>query len=208
MSDGDALLRAILEHPAQDAPRLMYADWLQENGNESRAEFIRAQCANRNRFSWFIGGHDSTGWHPHTHECGDKSEFGVSRGFVCEVCLTLAAFVQHAKSLFSAHPIERVTLADKSPWENATNPATHFGWWCENELMDRNTESDVLPLPVMLCMDSDDRRQDRVIASRFDRDRMHGVILFEDRDTARDALSRACVAYGRSLAGLSPTVPA
>ena len=43
-SDGDALLRAICEHPAEDTPRLVYADWLQENGNADRAEFIRLQC--------------------------------------------------------------------------------------------------------------------------------------------------------------------
>lgn len=99
--------------------------------------------------------------------------------------------------------IERVTLTDKDPWENATYPATHFGWWCESELINFNTESDLLPLPLMLCMDSDKRRRDKLIADRFNSDEMRGVILFEDRDTARDALSRACVTYGRELAGLS-----
>lgn len=39
-----AFLRAILEHPEDDAARLVYADWLQENGQEPRAEFIRVQC--------------------------------------------------------------------------------------------------------------------------------------------------------------------
>lgn len=43
-SDGDALFRAICELPAEDTPRLMYADWLQENGQPERAEFIRLQC--------------------------------------------------------------------------------------------------------------------------------------------------------------------
>lgn len=32
MSDGDALLRAILLRPDDDAARLVYADWLDENG--------------------------------------------------------------------------------------------------------------------------------------------------------------------------------
>ena len=35
---------AICEHPAEDTPRLVYADWLQENGRPERAEFIRLQC--------------------------------------------------------------------------------------------------------------------------------------------------------------------
>lgn len=43
MTDGEALLKAILAHPEEDTPRLVYADWLQENGQEERAEFIRLQ---------------------------------------------------------------------------------------------------------------------------------------------------------------------
>jgi uncharacterized protein (TIGR02996 family) len=43
MSDEDALLAAIAEHPAEDTPRLMYADWLEEHGEHIRAEFIRVQ---------------------------------------------------------------------------------------------------------------------------------------------------------------------
>lgn len=44
MSDGDALLRAILANPADDTARLVYADWLDEQGQGERAEFIRVQC--------------------------------------------------------------------------------------------------------------------------------------------------------------------
>ncbi len=43
MSDENALLAAIAAHPHEDTPRLMYADWLQENGRPVRAEFIRVQ---------------------------------------------------------------------------------------------------------------------------------------------------------------------
>ena len=43
MSDEKALLTAIWEHPHEDTPRLVYADWLQENGQPERAEFIRVQ---------------------------------------------------------------------------------------------------------------------------------------------------------------------
>jgi uncharacterized protein (TIGR02996 family) len=45
MSDADALLDAIFDRPDDDTPRLVYADWLQENGQENYAEFIRLQCA-------------------------------------------------------------------------------------------------------------------------------------------------------------------
>jgi uncharacterized protein (TIGR02996 family) len=43
MTDRDALLRAICENPDEDALRLVFADWLQENGNPEYAEFVRLQ---------------------------------------------------------------------------------------------------------------------------------------------------------------------
>lgn len=38
-------LAAIIADPDDDAPRLIFADWLDENGRSERAEFIRVQCA-------------------------------------------------------------------------------------------------------------------------------------------------------------------
>lgn len=43
MTDRDALLAVILSDPADDLPRLCFADWLDENGESERAEFIRVQ---------------------------------------------------------------------------------------------------------------------------------------------------------------------
>ncbi len=43
MNDHDALLHAIGEHPEEDTPRLMFADWLDENGEPDRADFVRNQ---------------------------------------------------------------------------------------------------------------------------------------------------------------------
>src|SRR3954462_8825111 len=36
-----ALLAAIIAHPDEDTPRLVYADWLQEHDLPERAEYIR-----------------------------------------------------------------------------------------------------------------------------------------------------------------------
>jgi uncharacterized protein (TIGR02996 family) len=63
MSEREAFIEAIAAHPDEDTPRLAFADWLQENGDDSgpagragsspgagpgsaeaRAEFIRIQC--------------------------------------------------------------------------------------------------------------------------------------------------------------------
>ncbi len=44
-STEDAFLADIREHPDDDVPRLVYADWLEENGDEpDRADLIRVQC--------------------------------------------------------------------------------------------------------------------------------------------------------------------
>jgi uncharacterized protein (TIGR02996 family) len=44
MTDRSSFLRAILANPDEDAPRLIYADWLEEQGDADQAEFIRVQC--------------------------------------------------------------------------------------------------------------------------------------------------------------------
>jgi uncharacterized protein (TIGR02996 family) len=40
----EAFLQAVIENPEDDAPRLIFADWLEEHGQPERAEFIRVQC--------------------------------------------------------------------------------------------------------------------------------------------------------------------
>ena len=43
MSDHDALVAAICDQPDEDTPRLVYADWLDENDRPEQAAFVRAQ---------------------------------------------------------------------------------------------------------------------------------------------------------------------
>ena len=43
-TDDAALWRAVVATPHDDAPRLIYADWLDEHGQPERAEFVRVQC--------------------------------------------------------------------------------------------------------------------------------------------------------------------
>src|SRR5262245_28444157 len=73
-TDGSALLAAILAHPDEDTPRLVYADWLDEQAAERsepvpcpRAEFIRVQCElaqlDRTACAWVVeGGPDCESW--------------------------------------------------------------------------------------------------------------------------------------------------
>ncbi len=43
MTDAEAIFAGILADPANDVPRLVFADWLEEHGQEEWAEFIRVQ---------------------------------------------------------------------------------------------------------------------------------------------------------------------
>jgi uncharacterized protein (TIGR02996 family) len=47
MTDESAFIAAVRDSPEDDGPRLVYADWLDEQGDPelaARAEFIRVQC--------------------------------------------------------------------------------------------------------------------------------------------------------------------
>lgn len=44
MDDAEALIRAIRAHRDDNTPRLVYADWLDDQGNPTWAEFVRLQC--------------------------------------------------------------------------------------------------------------------------------------------------------------------
>ena len=43
MNEWQALMFAVCENPDDDTPRLVLADWLEENGEPERAQFIRLQ---------------------------------------------------------------------------------------------------------------------------------------------------------------------
>ena len=49
MDHEEAFLQAVCERPADNEPRLVFADWLEKHGQRDRAEFIRLQCEVRRR---------------------------------------------------------------------------------------------------------------------------------------------------------------
>lgn len=118
MTTADMLLRAILESPEDDAPRLVYADWLEEHGDAKRAEFIRAQCT-------LAGMPDG---HPTRPALGDRvrqleakhrrswlapvrrwlDDWWFHRGFVEYISIDTRRFVKRAEDLFCYAPVQRV----------------------------------------------------------------------------------------------------
>lgn len=103
MNDGPALLRAILERPDEDMPRLVYADWLDANGQEYRGTFIRLQC----------GRPDVSESVPMSLSNGLVATLKINRGFVSEITLPWALVVEDVlRDLFTRHPIESVVVSD------------------------------------------------------------------------------------------------
>lgn len=130
MDTGEALLKAILAAPEEDAPRLVYADWLQEQGDEERAGLIRRMCASP-RETLLLNGVGELGWScggasllapwdclmreadrvfPPPHPRATSNVLVAVRGFFTEVTCTAADWLTHADALTAAHPVREVTL--------------------------------------------------------------------------------------------------
>lgn len=194
-TDIDAIMRAILEEPHDNLHRLAYADLLEEHGLDDYAEFIRLQIEKALQ-----------SYHYKLPErvveaCKDREatlarelcQCGVfdspvvvrrtwSRGFVCGIDLSLQAFMAHAREFFLWQPITEVHLTDRKPFHE---PDDDYSWWYEvcDDISDED-QSD-LPSELFVCFGVDE-----------------WYIAFSTFADAMQALSTACVRYGRQQAGL------
>lgn len=125
MPPEDAFLRAILADPDDDAPRLIYADWLDENGDSDRAEFIRLQIALAagakgdprrpeltRRERQLLGAHGREWAAP---VAGKGLSWTFRRGFIEGVNVAAPTFLSRAADLFAAAPIRHVRLVSIGP---------------------------------------------------------------------------------------------
>src|SRR5580704_11727592 len=114
----DDFLQAILDDPDDDAPRLIYADWLEERG-DPRGEFIRVQCELAP-----LGPTDPRRPELETRETALLAKHRIRfvrpipqgvvwcctfrRGFLDCAELAAADFLRHAAVLFRAAPVRGV----------------------------------------------------------------------------------------------------
>src|SRR5579884_1262936 len=114
----EAFLHDILAHPDDDAPRLIYADWLDEH-NDPRGEFIRVQCAlaqlsDEDPRRWpleqreqeLLRDHEAK-WLP--KDVGD-AHCVFRRGFVEEAMLYVHEFLMVADRLIEQAPVQYLCL--------------------------------------------------------------------------------------------------
>ena len=190
---GSDLLRAILIDPHNDTPRLIYADWLEENGNEERAWWIRKS----------IEQPDSAIKVDFSRKFKSHVSATMRRGFYESIhCYTDSLF-DVLDEFFTTDPITSVTVADKHPrnWivRDPPNPPINCSrWWAGLEtspdILDLSLASDALPVKIF----SELKNQLGHLSYPTD------AMLYRTEADAMEALSQACVAYGRKLAGLPP----
>ncbi len=119
ISDGDGLRAAILAQPDDDTLRLIYADWLQENDQPDRAEFVRAQVAasQAEPYSPQAGKqiaiakrlHDAhPEWGQEVRKWVNGAQF--ARGFIEHVNVNAATFPRDAAALFAHEPVRSILL--------------------------------------------------------------------------------------------------
>jgi uncharacterized protein (TIGR02996 family) len=129
MPDAEAFLRAIIENPDDDSPRLIYADWLDENGDPDRAEFIRVQIAlarngSQTRADLPLIVRENVLQKRHLrewHALMPHARFSCQRGFVHEVRASTFEFVEMAEQIYRRAPVEHLHLhaSDAPPHEHA-----------------------------------------------------------------------------------------
>jgi len=120
-NDSEGFLQRIRAFPDDDVPRLIYADWLDEQ-NDARGEFIRIQIAlsrlpldDRRRSPLvaeeqrLLARHEAE-WKAPFHGLASVPDF--RRGFVEEVKIAARQYLAHADELFGGGPIRHIHLLD------------------------------------------------------------------------------------------------
>ncbi|HEY1190358.1 MAG TPA: TIGR02996 domain-containing protein [Gemmata sp.] len=120
MNDRDSLLAAIFEHPDEDTPRLMFADWLQENGAPDRGQFVRLQVEGAHaeplspKARKYEGAaqklldRHAGAWTEHLADRAIGWRF--ARGFIEHVGVNAATFARDAAALFAAEPVRSLLI--------------------------------------------------------------------------------------------------
>jgi len=116
----DELLQAVIDSPDDDLPRLVFADWLEEQGELERAEFIRVQIELaklpsldmrrpelERRESELLARNESEWVKPIRHWVVSCT---FHRGFIDEVAVTVDMYREHTFELLQLAPIRRMSV--------------------------------------------------------------------------------------------------
>lgn len=123
-AEAAALWQAIRAAPHDDAPRLIYADWLDEHGRPERAEFIRLQCQSAREDSGPARPREAELWAHHAAEWraelpGWLRRHPFRRGFLYpeRIFLDPPKFLHLPARSFGAAPLWDVVFRPVGPGE-------------------------------------------------------------------------------------------
>lgn len=222
-----ALLRAVLDHPEDDTPRLVYADWLEENGYAGRAKKIRRGVKYPDRT------YDTDVWLKTVE--AKVAEFSRDlrvvqtwrRGFVESVACTEWGFYYHARTLYFNHPVTHVEMRLRN--EARAIPYAWDGtlsWFHGRDFMSSRGGSAPAPgsignlwvhasaarLPDYLAPYMPAESERPYAGTRFEL-RADPLVSFPERHwtwpgsaskTAMEVFQAACRKFGRVRAGIDP----
>jgi uncharacterized protein (TIGR02996 family) len=216
--DYAALLRAVLADPADDVPRLILADWLDEHREPERAEFIRVQCELANHPGMNCGvmycsrrdpgglcdscqRYDALRQRELLTNFRAASWAGVNlpfndfeyrRGFVAQVNMPLDGWLSAGPNLVHTQPLERVVLTDRRPLQVGM-PGRRFGWLLAESLSEPPAGPSIT-LPARLLPHLPPSTYENV---PHDQTRRR---WYKTEQEARDAASQACLAWAKEEA--------
>jgi uncharacterized protein (TIGR02996 family) len=137
MDKQEQLLRAVIDAPEDDRPRLAYASWLQKVGDTDRADFIRVQCelakspANSPKRPALLAREkdllERHGWH-WAEEFGTQIEEWVfRRGFIERVQMGLERPAEEIVAVLNKAPIRHVRdISQYCDFKGVVEALPHF----------------------------------------------------------------------------------
>lgn len=124
----EPLLAAVCTAPWDELPRLVFADWLDDHGEHDRAEFIRLHCERwrvreKRRANQPLGARiaglraaNEARWRSELPALPGVGWGRYWRGFVSEARFAdPAVLVEHADAVFSATPVQFVSVSGLTP---------------------------------------------------------------------------------------------
>lgn len=134
MNERQQLLDMILAYPEDLAPRLIFADWLDEHNEEERAYFIREQCAGRyndqRQVRFFL-----------ETLIPELGQWGLpycvfedfKNGFLHRACCSREKLIRHGPALVRRQPVLRWSILNTEPaFDPKLKPGTYMAgkhWW-------------------------------------------------------------------------------
>jgi uncharacterized protein (TIGR02996 family) len=194
-----AFLADIAAHPDDDTPRLIFADWLQDNGQPERAELIRLQCRldpDRDNFDKLtlnplreqietLNGplkETESNWLIQLGELPPHEYLGWHvrwrRGFVDELQLPASWIVQYGEHLRQHYPLLRkLTLFRLNGWGQRLAESPHLEGIRELEFPCWYGDEDAMAIAASPYL----RAVERVVCWSGNRDERQGRIFAQSR---------------------------